>query len=184
MKIKHWIAAAALVAAPAGTAQAALIDAEYSWTGAGGHSAVISFTYDDAFAIVSAEDVGPTTGLESLSVTFYDPGMTMLGAFTNVTGGVSSYGFLFFAFDTVAGAFVPDSFFDVGADTGTPGEYYLYGEVGQYSVLVDVGDDEHTEIDGDDDLVLSPVSDVPVPAAGWLLASGVLVAAGLRRRAG
>lgn len=187
MRIRSCILAAALAAAPALSAQAALVDAQYMWTGDDGYSAIISFTYDDAFAIVSGEDVGPTTGLESLSVQFFDPGNALLGSYVDVTGGVSSYEYLFFFFDTVTLQFVPGSQFDVGWDVGDLGDTYLYGEIEGTAYLFTVEDveEDHLELDFTSELTLIPLeTEVPLPAAGWMLLGGLGAALGLRRRAG
>ncbi len=82
---------AAMTVCPA--SQAATVIADFSWTGGNGYSATGSFSYDPATTPVSfseAPGAGPTTYLQSFSVSFFDPQHTLLESGSSVVNGVSS----------------------------------------------------------------------------------------------
>ena len=85
------------------------------------------FSYDETTAptVISATGLGPTTGVETLDVTFRDPGGTVIQSVSNVAGGVSSYSFLEFSFDTSTETL--GSPMDVGKDDGLAGDTYVAG---------------------------------------------------------
>ena len=108
-------------------ASAALITKGFKWTGTGGYTAEGVITYDDSFLIVSALDSGPTTGIEALSVSFFDPTNTLLSTQVNVAGGVSSYAALLIIFDTASMQFSAGTVFNLGSETA--GEHFLLGTI-------------------------------------------------------
>lgn len=119
-------------------AHATLIDAGFRWTGDAGYLVEGLFTYDDSYTIVSAIGAGPTIGLEELTVSFYDPSMTLLATHDDVTGGVSNYGALEFHFDTTLMQFVDGTRFDMGWDSypnSVVGDMWIVGVIGSYSQL-------------------------------------------------
>ncbi len=73
---------------------------EFNWVGDAGYSTEGFFSYDATIApnIISESGAGPTTVLDTLSVSFFDPSHTLLESFTTVSGGVSSSGFFQFKF--------------------------------------------------------------------------------------
>jgi hypothetical protein len=162
-----------------GQAGAALIDAEFRWTGSAGYSAVGLFTYDDGFPVASGAGAGPTLGLQELSISFFDPSDALLAVHDDVTAGVSSYAFLQFSYDTGIEDLVFGSAFDVGADSGGPGEYYLMGTVGGGFTLFGTGPTRLI-----DSAPSAPsFGAIPEPASGALLALGRSGLAASRRRA-
>lgn len=108
-------------------ASAALITKGFKWTGTGGYTAEGVITYDDSFLVVSALDSGPTTGIEALSVSFFDPTNTLLSTQVNVAGGVSSYAALLIIFDTASMQFSAGTVFNLGSETA--GEHFLLGTI-------------------------------------------------------
>ncbi len=109
-------------------ASAGLMTKNFSWVGNAGYTAQGVFTYEDSIPTVSADGLGATTGLEEWSVSFFDPGATLLSTFDNVTGGISSYEYLDITFDTASMLF--SGTFDVGKDDQLVGDYYFYGTIG------------------------------------------------------
>ncbi len=113
------------------TKSASAITYNFDWTGDSGYSVTGSFSFDEstAPATISKSGLGATNDLETLIVSFFDPSSTPLGTFNNVVGGVSSYQYLNFNFDTVNESFT--GFIDIGEDTDTnnPNEYYLFGTI-------------------------------------------------------
>ena len=108
-------------------ASAALITKGFKWTGTGGYAVEGVITYDDSFAVVSAIDSGPTTGIEALSVSFFDPTNTLLSTQVNVAGGVSSYASLLIIFDTDSMQFSEGTVFNLGSETA--GDHFLLGTI-------------------------------------------------------
>ena len=108
-------------------ASAALMTKGFKWTGTAGYTAEGVITYDDSFAVVSALDAGPTTGIEALSVSFFDPTNTLLSTQVNVAGGVSSYALLLIIFDTASMQFSEGTVFNLGSETA--GEHFLLGTI-------------------------------------------------------
>lgn len=111
----------------AADASAALITKGFKWTGTGGYTAEGVITYDDSFAIVSGFGLGGTTGIEALSVSFFDPTNTLLSSQVNVAGGVSSYASLLIIFDTASMQFSAGTVFNLGSETA--GEHFLLGTI-------------------------------------------------------
>ncbi len=111
----------------ASDASAALITKGFKWTGTAGYTVEGVITYDDSFLVVSAIDSGPTTGIEALSVSFFDPTNTLLSTQVNVAGGVSSYAFLLITFDTASMQFSAGTVFNLGSETA--GEHFLLGTI-------------------------------------------------------
>ena len=114
---------------------AAWVDATFSWTGINGYRAQGTFTYDDTYSNVSYEE-GWGTGLQSLSVSFYDPSNVLLGTFNNVVDEEVTYRYFYFNFNTTT--LTLSDYFDVGEDHGDEGDYYLYAEIGAEGYLFDV----------------------------------------------
>jgi len=100
----------------------------FSWAGSTGYTASGTFSYNPSAAvggIVSASGSSSAggasnNGLSSLSISFSDPSQTLLGSYTDATGGVVSYSDLVFNFDAQASQFVKD--FQLG------GAYFLAGQ--------------------------------------------------------
>jgi hypothetical protein len=128
------IALSILVGMGSDTANAIVFD--FEWRGTGGFSATGSFSYDENTAppIVTAFGPGPTNGLDSLSVTFFDPGGTPFQVSGNVVNGISSYFFLNFSFDTTTLQLV--SFIDIGKDDGQFGDTWLAGDPQGFTNLI------------------------------------------------
>ncbi|MEM6634535.1 MAG: hypothetical protein AAF667_01470 [Pseudomonadota bacterium] len=151
-----------------GASKAATISKMFSWVGDGGFSAKGSFSYDDTRLSVSgfaaASGLGPTTGLDELTVSFFDPSNTLLGTFNSVSGGVSSYEILLFEYSARSNSFVDGSFINIGADTGTPGEYFLVGQFGGFASLGAVPATTPTDASTSFNLTVSDVAPVPLPA--------------------
>jgi len=99
------------------------IDYNFSWKGDNGYSATGAFSYDEttAPAVISESGAGSTQFLQSLSVSFFDPGQNLLESGSSVVNGVSSDRFLRFDFDTQSRNI---SVLDVDAG-GTSYQYFL-----------------------------------------------------------
>ena len=108
-------------------ASAALITKGFKWTGVGGYTAEGVITYDDSYLVVSGLGPGATTGIEALSVSFFDPTNTLLSTQVNVAGGVSSYASLLIIFDTDSMQFPAGNVINLGSEN--PGEHFLLGEI-------------------------------------------------------
>jgi autotransporter-associated beta strand protein len=100
----------------------------FFWSGTGGYTASGTFSYTPSAAVggvisatgSAASGGGVNNGLDSLNVSFSDPSQTLLGSYTNATGGAVTYSDLMFSFDTQASQFVKD--FQLG------GSYSLNGQ--------------------------------------------------------
>jgi T5SS/PEP-CTERM-associated repeat protein len=100
----------------------------FSWAGSTGYTASGTFSYIPSAAVGgvvsatgSAASGGATNdGLSSLNISFKDPSQSLLGSYTNATGGTVTYVDLVFNFDTQASQFVKD--FQLG------GSYSLNGQ--------------------------------------------------------
>lgn len=102
----------------------------FNWTGNAGFSADGTMVYDNTIPIVAGPEfplpsdgfVGPTRGIESLEVMFFDDSDNLLNTHTPVSNGDSNYFFLRVSFNTSTLEFF--SIFDVGLDE-TAGDNYL-----------------------------------------------------------
>ena len=100
----------------------------FSWSGSAGYTASGTFSYTPSAAVdgvVSASGSSSSSGstnngLSSLNISFQGPSQTLLGSYTDATGGSVSYGDLLFNFDTQVSQFVKD--FQLG------GDYVLSGQ--------------------------------------------------------
>jgi hypothetical protein len=175
------ITTAAVGLASAPVASGALVDANFRSFFNLGYYIKGNFTFDDGFATVTAFGVGPTNGLEALSVSFFDSS-TRIATFSNVTNGVSSYEYLKITFDTTSLSFSGE--FDVGMDGGGAGEYYVDGTIGALGTFYDVDPVLNTALDTADPWIITVAEGVaPAPGALALLAAGLLGLRLSRRRA-
>ncbi len=164
MKTKTFIPilTATLTTLMATSAQA--ITFNFEWLGDAGFSASGSFSYDEttAPATFSESGLGPTNVLDSLTVSFFDPSNSLLATFDNVVGGVSTYEFLAFNFDTTTQELF--GFLDIGEDTftGTPGEFFLIGDVG---ISLDLVDAALGPLDSNSGTITVSVASVPEPSS-------------------
>ena len=60
--------------------------ATIGWTGDAGYTMAGSMTYDDTIPVISYAS-GSGSGIQDMTVSFYDPGSVLLGTFAQVTGG-------------------------------------------------------------------------------------------------
>ncbi|MFI4910338.1 MAG: PEP-CTERM sorting domain-containing protein [Sedimentisphaeraceae bacterium JB056] len=74
---------------------------EFSWTGDNGCRASGSMTYNDNYSTISYSS-GSGTGIDDLTINFYDSSDQFLGTFQNVVNGVVNYSGLTLVFDTGA----------------------------------------------------------------------------------
>jgi len=179
------VALAAITVLPL-AAQASLITRQFEWSGEDGYTANGTFVYDDAFAIVThgsgdygSRDGTPTAGLEELVISFFDPDDILLSTHVDVSGGVSSYSYLSFQFDTASQQLF--GFFDMGQDDQITGEHYIAGEIGGGSELRSV--ELQSVLDafaGGTEISVSPV--IPEPGAALLFATGLLIVRARGRR--
>ena len=100
----------------------------FSWAGSTGYTASGTFSYIPSAAVggvvsatgSAASGGGTNNGLSSLNISFSNPSQTLLGSYTDATGGTVTYADLVFNFDTQASQFVKD--FQFG------GDYVLSGQ--------------------------------------------------------
>jgi len=120
------------------SADAGIITQGFIWAGEAGYTVEGGISYDGAIPIVSGFGVGPTTGIQDLTVSFYDPGHNLLFSVVDVSGGVSSYDYLSFTFDTLQQQIVGDlnGMFDLGRNS-FPGDLYIAGAIGGASDIFD-----------------------------------------------
>ena len=163
-------------------ASAALITKGFKWTGAAGYTMEGVITYDDSFLVVSALDSGPTTGIEALSVSFFDPTNTLLSTQVNVAGGVSSYASLLIIFDTDSMQFGAGTVFRLGADTA--GEHFLLGTILGVSqlFLAAPNPNEDQVLDSIPTGTTIDVFALPAPATLTLFGLGLMGLGVMRRR--
>lgn len=101
-----------------------------------GHRAEGVLIYDNQFATVRADHLGPTHGIDYLDVTFFAPNGEELYSTIDVVDGVSHYRFLGVEFNTLhpSSRGDPDYGFryrvDIGEDTMTDGVYWMEGGIG------------------------------------------------------
>jgi hypothetical protein len=74
----------------------------FSWSGDGNYSAKGSFSFDETVAPSSFSESGPgaTNYLQSLNISFFDPGNSLIAAYDNVVNGVTATNYFKFNFDT------------------------------------------------------------------------------------
>ena len=152
------------------TAQSALISESFSWTGENGYQASGTFIYDNSYSLISVDDGGDNQGLNRLEINFFNPSHALLYNRVNVQDGDVLYNYLDFYFNTATKSF--ERYFDMGEDTGTPGEYYLAGDIGGESHMTRVSDYE--EIDHKYDTSINVgTSAVPEPSTYALFSLGL-----------
>jgi len=165
-------------------AHSALITADFHWVGDGGYRAEGTFVYDNAWAVVDAEGSNYgnfNNGLNYLEIGFYNPSSNLLYNVINAQGDAVSYAFLDFTFNTSTLSF--EGGFDMGEDTGTAGEYHIYGTIGG-------NDSFFVEVNGSaTDSQATPRIDVtllsvPEPGTISLLLMGLFCLVGLAKRPG
>ena len=100
------------------TAQAATI-VDFAWTGGAGYTAAGSFSYNAATTPVSFSEMpgaGPTTYVQSFTISFFDPSHALLETGSSVVNGVST-----------------DRFFRLDYNTSTEAIGSLDGDIGTSS---------------------------------------------------
>ncbi len=112
------------------TAHASLITKGFQWLGDGGYKAQGTLIYDDNFTTVT-----DSAGINFLEISFFDPSNALVFNTIDVQNGVVLYGSLDLTFDATTMEFLGS--FDMGADTGNPGELFLAGDIGGASDLTD-----------------------------------------------
>jgi hypothetical protein len=158
---------------------AAIVQYDFSIVGDSGYYALGRLAYEATTAPPSISYVsGFGSGLDSLTVSFYDPSSSLLGTSFDVIGGTVTYGMLSLNFNTLAPSF--SGVFDFGQDNGNPGEYYWGGLVGSSSELWSSYSD--TQLDGALPTVIN-VTAVPEPVGCAIaMGLGLLGFAAYRRR--
>ncbi len=166
--------------------QAQAIAFNFNWQGDSGYSATGMFSYDETTAptIISESGPGPTNYLQSLMVSFFDPGGNPLQSFNTVANGVSESRFFQFNFDTSTQTLF--GAFDVGGGTGVIGEQFLQGTIGDGLRLVQDVDQisQSIELDRNSGEITVSAKSVPEPASVLgLLAFGAMgVGSALKRK--
>lgn len=156
----------------------------FNWVGDGGYSTEGLFRYDASIAngVISESGAGPTHGLQSLSVSFFNPAHTLLESFNTVSGGVSSSAFFQFNFDTSTLNLTGP--LNVGGGTGVIGEKFFNGTIGGLLRLRQDIDQQGNSFEIDRQNI-GVVTVIEVPEAGVSVASwsvlGLGVAWGLAR---
>ena len=86
-----------------GVAPAQAADFAYSWKGNSGYSATGSFSYSGTSVPASISEIGsgPTSFLNSLSLSVFNPSNNLLDSGSSVANGVSGDPFLMFKFNTL-----------------------------------------------------------------------------------
>ncbi|HAX87862.1 MAG TPA: PEP-CTERM sorting domain-containing protein [Cyanobacteria bacterium UBA11370] len=166
--------------------QAQAIAFNFNWQGDSGYSATGMFSYDETTAptIISESGPGPTNYLQSLMVSFFDPGGNPLQSFNTVANGVSESRFFQFNFDTSTQTLF--GAFDVGGGTGVIGEQFLQGTIGDGLRLVQDVDQisQSIELDRNSGEITVSAKSVPEPASvlGLVALGAMGVGSALKRK--
>lgn len=136
IKMKIITLVVSLLLAPS-FVSASLINVDFSWTGDSGYTMDGSMIYEEGMETVSYSG-GSGSGVQDMTVSFYNPSNVLLNTFSQITANVVQYtSYLTFSYDTSSQSF-SDSF-DFGRDDNVAGNYYFSGAVGGGAYLYDAG---------------------------------------------
>lgn len=117
----------------------------FKWTGEGGYTAEGYVNYDNTMPLVSAYGLGDVSagGIQSLSVSFFNPSHNLLYSVMDISNGISIYDFLNFTFDTSHFQIIGDltnGRFNLGLDSVT-GNFHVSGSIGADSNILNFNSD-------------------------------------------
>lgn len=164
----------------------------FSWTGAAGYTATGSFVFDPATTPTSFSEVpgvGPTSYLQSFSVSFFDPGHNVLESGSSIVAGVSSDRFFRLDYNTQTQT-VSSLDADIGGTSyqyfltnlRTPGGQVVGPGVTDFNLFYRPGNTP--SLDSAKTVRVTSVSQTPEPASVMFVITGLALAGTFRRGRG
>lgn len=128
------VVAIALTASLTFIAPAMAATQTFQWQGAKGYLVRGKFEYDERSQFISQTGTGETEGLQSLTISFYDPTHKLIHTYNNVTDGIAHGNYFELHFDPTTQKLIGN--IDLGGEVA--GDTYLKGTVDRELVLIEV----------------------------------------------